>query len=134
MNKPIEQYSDAELLAVIRRAEDMNVPGSLYQRANNEWRIRQDQRVLEAAKANRGGIFFEVGGDMTHNSVLQTSEDSVVNIAVAGDFKSKGGKIIQGAGTHDEEKKWSEKPLGVVALAIVAAVVAGWLLFVFGWS
>ena len=41
VQKPIEQYSDEELLAAIRRAENTNVPGSQYQGAQNEWNIRQ---------------------------------------------------------------------------------------------
>ena len=48
MNKPIEEFTDGELLAVIRRAENANVPGSLYQRASNEQKLRQDQKMLNA--------------------------------------------------------------------------------------
>lgn len=48
MNKPIEKYTDDELLTVIRRAENSNIPGSQYQRADNEWKIRQQKKILEA--------------------------------------------------------------------------------------
>ncbi|KKS11076.1 MAG: hypothetical protein UU66_C0029G0005 [Parcubacteria group bacterium GW2011_GWB1_41_5] len=39
-NKPIDQFTEEELLTVIRRAENTDIPGSLYQRANKELEIR----------------------------------------------------------------------------------------------
>lgn len=132
MNKPIEEFSDAELLAVIRRAENTNIPGSLFQRANNEWQIRQQNKILEATKSGRSGIFFDVGGDMTNHGVIQTAKDAVVDVAVAGNYSSnKNTKIIQG---DLASKQWYEKPLGILILAIVAGLIIAGLVFWLGWN
>jgi len=53
MDKPIEQFTDEELLAVIRRAENSNIPGSLFQRASTEWGIRHQKKILDAAKSGQ---------------------------------------------------------------------------------
>lgn len=53
--KPIEELSDAELLVIIRRAENTNIPDSLYQRASSEWQIRQSQKMLEATQNKSHG-------------------------------------------------------------------------------
>ena len=45
--KPIEEYTDAELLSIIRKAENSHISGSLYQQSTNEWRIRQSQKIPE---------------------------------------------------------------------------------------
>lgn len=50
MNKPIKEFTDDELLVVIRQAENTNVPGILYQKAYNEWQIRHQQKMLEATQ------------------------------------------------------------------------------------
>lgn len=50
MDKPIEQYTDDELLSVIRRAENSSTPGSQYQRADNEWKIRQQKKLIEVTE------------------------------------------------------------------------------------
>ena len=131
INKPIEEFSDAELLAVIRKAENSNIPGSQYQCANNEWQIRHQQKVLEATKNGRNGIFFEVGGNMKNNGVIQTAKESTVDIAVAGDYSSDNSKIIQ---NDYAPKKWYEKPLGIVGLMVVGGVIVGLFLFLFGWN
>lgn len=109
MQRPIEDYSDAELLAIIREGGNINVPGGLYQRANSEWQIRQHNKLVEATKNGKGGIFFEVGGDMKNDGVIHTGEGATVDIAVAGNYTSNKGKIIQGdrkddAHTADDEE------------------------------
>ncbi|MCE9644223.1 hypothetical protein K8Q93_03215 [Candidatus Parcubacteria bacterium] len=46
-NRVIEEYSDPEIIEVLRRAENTNVPGSLYQKARYEWEQRQQNKNLE---------------------------------------------------------------------------------------
>lgn len=53
MNKPIEQFTRDELLAVIRRAENTDISGSLYQRASKELEIRNQKELLEATRTDR---------------------------------------------------------------------------------
>jgi len=134
MNKPIEQFSDAELLTVIRRAENTNIPGSLYQRANTEWQIRHQQKMLDITEKNRNGIFFEVGGDMTNHGVIHTAEDATVDIAVAGNYSSNNKtKIIQSSPVTSN-KQWYEKPLGIVIIGIVIAIISGGFIYFLGWN
>lgn len=83
MNKPIEQFTKEELLSVIRRAENTDVPGSLYQRCNKEFEIRNQRELLEAAKIDR---------------------------------------------------PWYERPIGIVALSVVASIIAAYLIYRFGFS
>ncbi|MEI8337909.1 MAG: hypothetical protein WCF92_02035 [bacterium] len=104
--KPIEDFSDEELLAVIRQAENANISGSLYQRANNEWQIRHQQRILEATKNGHGGISFEVEGNMINDGVIKTDSGAKVDIAVLGNYSSKKGKIIQGEDTLKNKSAW----------------------------
>lgn len=56
MNQPIEQFTDEELLIVIRRAENTDISGSLYQKAYSEQQIRHQQKLLDATKDARPGI------------------------------------------------------------------------------
>lgn len=42
-NRPIEQYSNPEIIDILRRAENTDTPGSNYQKARNEWEQRQHQ-------------------------------------------------------------------------------------------
>ncbi|TAL49163.1 hypothetical protein EPN83_01315 [Patescibacteria group bacterium] len=53
MNKPIEEFTKEELHAVVRKAENTDVPGSLYQRANKELEIRNQRELLEVSKPNK---------------------------------------------------------------------------------
>ena len=41
LSESVENLSDAELLAIIRKAENTDISGSGYQKANIEWQIRQ---------------------------------------------------------------------------------------------
>lgn len=61
----IEKYSDEELLAVVRRAENTNVPGGLYQMADKELQIRHQQKMLEATKKEPQPVVtpVQVSGD-----------------------------------------------------------------------
>lgn len=126
MNKPIEQFSDEELLTVIRRAENTNVPGSLYQRANSEWQIRHQQKLVEATRNGRGGISFEVGGNMINDGVIHADPDARINIAVAGDYKSTKGKILQQENFSQAKlkKNWfsMDNPIVYIPAALFVAI------------
>jgi len=45
-NRTIEQHSNEEILEILRRAENTDISGSLYQKARNEWEQRQRQENL----------------------------------------------------------------------------------------
>jgi hypothetical protein len=125
---------DEELLAIIRRAENTNVPGSLYQKANTEWQIRHQQKILAASGQNRSGVFFEVVGDMTNHGVIQTDSNATVDIAVAGNYSSNSKtKIIQGV-AKNSKKEWYEKPLGIVSLAVTAGLIIAAAVFYMHWN
>jgi hypothetical protein len=46
-NRPIEQFTEEEIIAVLRRAENTDVPGGQYQRVRNEWQQRQQEQNLK---------------------------------------------------------------------------------------
>lgn len=50
MSDSVENLSDDDLYAIIRKAENTNVPGSRYQRANNEFQIRTQKKLLDITK------------------------------------------------------------------------------------
>lgn len=126
----VENLSDAELLAIIRRAENTNVPGSRYQRSSSEWQIRQQIKLIEATKKDGGGIFFEVGGDMKNDGVIQTNENATVNIAVAGNYSSQKGKIIQDK--KEKGKTWYEKPPGIIIITVISGLIIAAIVFLLG--
>lgn len=85
MNKPIEQFTDEELLAVIRRAENTNVPGTLYQRANNEWNIRHQQKTLEATKSGPHSGVFIAARNIKNSGSITGSRVDVITENYSGD-------------------------------------------------
>ena len=124
MEKPIEEYTDAELMSVIRQAENTHISGSRYQKAKNEWEMRQQLKLAQATANQKGGIFFEVGGDMIHDGDISTGEGATVGISVAGDYTNKKGKISQG---RDSEKvkyffSMDNPPIYIVVVLIVSAI------------
>ena len=60
MNDPVENLSDAELLTIIRAAENTDVSGSRYQKAKTEWEIRHQQATLEAMKSSEKPSFVHI--------------------------------------------------------------------------
>ncbi len=133
MNESLENASDAELLNILRMADNTDIPGSRHQRAQTEWQIRHAKRMIDASKNGRGGIVFEVGGDMTNHGVIQTGANATVDIAVAGNYSSNDKtKIIQGI--ESGEKEWYEKPFGMVLLTVIASTITAGAVFYFGWS
>lgn len=68
--KTIEQFTDEELLAVIRQAENTNISGSLFQRASNEWNIRHQQKILEATKTGpHPGVYIAARNIQNNGSI-----------------------------------------------------------------
>lgn len=127
----IEGLSDAELLKIIRAAENTDVPGSRFHRAQNEWNIRQQQKILDATKRG-GGVFIEAGGDVTNHGVIQTDGGATVNIATAGNYSSNDRtRIIQGD-SAPLRMEWYEKPVGQIVLGVTIAVIAAAILYFFG--
>jgi hypothetical protein len=123
----VANKSDAELMAIIRRAENTYVSGSLYHKANNEWQMRQQTKMLEATQNKKGGVFFEVGGDMINDGIIHTGEGATVDVAVAGDYTSKKGKIIQG----NNLKRWWETSWfqGIALVAAILGIIGFFFLF-----
>lgn len=69
---------------------------------------------------------------MTNHGVIQTSKDSIVDVAVAGNYSSnENTKIIQG---DLSLKEWYERPLGILFLTIVGGLIIAWLVFRVGWN
>ena len=112
--------TDEELLAIIRRCENPNVPSSQYQRASQELSLRDRDRIIN--KPNNSGLFLRVGGDMLFDGTIQGPKDGAIDIAVAGNYKSKNGKIIQGENHKELVKKWWEKSWFQV-IALISAIV-----------
>jgi len=132
--KPINEFSDQELLVIIRRGENTNVSGSLYQRAQIEWQVRHQQKILEATKNGRGGIFFEVGGDMINDGTIHTDPCAHVDVAVAGNYTSNKGKIIQG--NLKNRKSWfsMDNPIIWIVATLLVAVLSYIIFSIFGVS
>lgn len=104
MNEDLTKIPEEQLLAIIRLNENSNVPGSRYNRAVKELELRDRQKIND--KQSGSGLFLRVGGDMLFDGSIQGPENGMVDIAVAGNYKSKKGKILQG---KEISNKWWEK-------------------------
>ncbi|MDD5050802.1 MAG: hypothetical protein PHV93_03630 [Candidatus Pacebacteria bacterium] len=131
MQKPIEEYTDGELMSVIRQAENTDISGSQYQKAKNEWDMRQQVKIAQATEKKRGGIFFEVGGNMINDGAIHTAEGATVDVSVAGDYTSNKGKIYQGKGPKDETLL--DKFFWLIIVPVLVVVIGGFILHYFGW-
>ncbi|MDO8514234.1 MAG: hypothetical protein Q7S50_01690 [bacterium] len=147
MNKPIEQFTDEELLAVIRRAENVNVPGSFYQRASNEGKLRQDQRMLNAATRKKWsservpvGYPMSCSSDQIRDVIQDLSEEKHDKLQ-KGKFNIAWEKIVDDLikngqaelAQRRETRRWYEKPIGMIAIGIVIGLVVAYLTHYFGW-
>ncbi|MFA6475788.1 MAG: hypothetical protein WCV68_00055 [Candidatus Paceibacterota bacterium] len=112
--------TDEELLAIIRRCENSNVPGILYQRASQELSLRDRDKIIN--RPNNSGLFLRVGGDMLFDGTIQGPQDGPIDIAVAGNYKSKSGKIIQGGNDQEPIKRWWENNWFQI-IALIGAIV-----------
>lgn len=81
-----ENLSDDELLTIIREAENTDVSGSRYQKANAEWQIRHQQKMVDATKSNQNGPSFikiapgaKVKGLKLHNNRMIGNGDFIRN-------------------------------------------------------
>ena len=71
---------------------------------------------------------------MTNHGVIHTAEDATVDIAVAGNYSSNNKtKIIQSSPVTSN-KQWYEKPLGIVIIGIVIAIISGGFIYFLGWN
>ncbi len=77
----LDNATDEELFAIIRKAENTNIPGSRYQRAKKEWQIRKDQRLIEAANKNQGGVSIGPGATVVNKGILQGSGTATQHIS-----------------------------------------------------
>lgn len=120
--KDLINKSDEELEAIIRRAENTHISGSLFQRAKIELELR-DRRRRNDGHPHKSGIFFEVGGDMRNDGVIQTDKDAVVGVKVRGNYTSKKGKILQRA---EARSRSPEIVIGGAALLIAFVSIPWW--------
>lgn len=137
----IANLSDEELLAIIRRAENTNVPGSLYQRANTEWQIRHQQATLKAMKENGKSSFVRIASGAKVTGLTMKGNMMVGD----GDFLNNEGKledasiennqhILSATNSKNNPKKWYEGPVGLVVLGVLIAVIAAGITFTLGWN
>jgi hypothetical protein len=111
-------------VVVLRQAENADLSGSLYQRAKNEWDIRQQGKVTRTAENGKGGIFIEAGGNVRIDSTLRVDEGATVGIAAGKDFTSKRGKILQGKELVDERRWFSmDNPLVWIVVSLTLAAL-----------
>lgn len=75
MSKPIEQFSDDELSAVIRRAENPDIPGSLHQKAKTEWDMRHQVKLVKALENSGDSKRINIQGDFVGNNKIITGGD-----------------------------------------------------------
>ena len=83
---------------------------------------------------SRGGIFFEVGGDMVNHGVIHADKNSTVGIAVAGNYSSNDKTKITQGDTLPEKKEWYEKPSGKIIIGVVTAIIATGIIYLIGWN
>jgi len=136
-NRSIEKYSDEELQVVIRRAENTDVPGSLYQKANNEWKLRQDQKILDATKRKKWAS-NNVPTGYPKNCSSDQIREVIQDLSDEKHHKLQGGKINiiwekiiyghikNGERELDERRKvrhWYEKPSGLVFIGVVVVII-----------
>lgn len=146
-SKPIEKYSDEELQMVIRQAKNTNIPGSLYQRANNEYRLRQDKKMFDVTKRKKwtsdnvptaypkhcnSDLIREVIQDLSEEKYnkLQRGKMNVIWEKIIDDHVKNGERELE---ERRGVRQWYEKPLGIFILGVLTTIVAGYILFKFGW-
>lgn len=140
MNKPVDQFTDAELLVVIRRSENTDIPGSLYQRASTEWQIRHQQATLNAMKEGGKSSFVKIapgaqvtGLTMAGNTMVGDGDFLLNEGELSGAILENNRHIAQATAPIADPKKWYERPLGMLLLTIAAGLIVAYLVFRFGW-
>jgi hypothetical protein len=88
--------------------------------------------ITEPSDVTKGGgikgIFFEVGGNMQHDGMIQTDKDAVVDVKVRGNYTSNKGKIIQGEAVLNG---WHTTWWGVAILTVVCGFLVASLVYIF---
>lgn len=135
MNRPIEEFTDDELHAIIRRAENSNVPGSLYQKAYNEWQIRNQRATLEMMKNSNKQTSFvniesgaEVSGLTMRDNTFVGEGKFLNNKGKLEDATLEGNQHLAGK-THPEPSILKSGLMQVIIGLLI--LVLGYLLF--GW-
>lgn len=78
------------------------------------------------------GVYLRVGGDMINDGTILTDKDAIVDIGVAGQYKSKKGKIVQGkefiSGNKTQEWFSMDNPIVwiIASLIFIILVAAIW--------
>ncbi len=101
----VQNLSDEQLLAIIRRGINTNIPGSEYQRAVKELELRDREKILNKP-AGQSGIFIRAGGDIRNDGIINAGHGSVIDIATAGKYESNKGVINQGNIAKTEKNPW----------------------------
>ena len=100
----------------------------------DEYNGKGDVVVESTPTTKQGGIkgvFFEVGGNMQQDGVIQTDKDAVVGVNVRGNYMSNKGKIIQGKNLL---RGWHTTWWGVSIITVLCGLVIALLVFIFGWN
>lgn len=98
----------------------------------------KNTKVIESKITAHGnnfpkGVFLRVGGDMRNDGQILTDNDATVDIVVKGNYVSDKGKIVQ-ADSKNHQKKWCEKPFGIIFLGVITALIAAYLQWQWGWN
>lgn len=78
VEKSLEELSEQELLAILRMAENTDVPGSRYQRAKIELEIRDREKPIPPS------VTYHVGRDVINTRKIDTEHNSTVQIGGGG--------------------------------------------------
>jgi hypothetical protein len=129
----MKDLSDDELESIIRLGENINVPGSRYQRASTEWDMRKQKQMLEATKANSNQSTFikidagaTVKGLKMHNNTMVGKGDFLKNEGELIDADLKGNKhVVKESSTLNSADKinWTKWGTIFTVIGIGVAII-----------
>lgn len=136
--RSIESFTDDELRVVMRRAENTNVAGSLYQRASNEWALRKDLKMIAAATREKwSSDKLPLGYPATCNSDLirEVVEDLVEDKRsrlLGGKVNAIWEKVIDDLIKNGQKeleqrravRKWHERPFGLILIGVLIGQIS----------
>jgi hypothetical protein len=108
-NNDLTKMTDEELENIVRRNVNSGVPGSLHNKA-----------LLEI--------------DLRHKKKLESLERPATNIGILSIGDKNKFKDNKASFGNDSKKEWYEKPLGIIIIGIIIALIAGFVLYKFGWN
>jgi hypothetical protein len=145
--RAIETFTDEELQTIIRCAENTDISGSLYQRASNEWKLRQDLKLLKTNTREKWrhdylpmGYPQDCSDDQIRQVIQDLSEEKSIKL-LNGKVNIIWEKILDDYLKNGREelshrrgvRHWYEKPLGTFILGVLTTVVGGYILFKLDW-